>query len=170
MKLLSENRTYDVVILLEFLINTPEEIIYASEQFIITQKRLEGHKLTNATGGGDGAGINQSEETLEKHRLRAKERWAREEYRQKCKDRWSDQNFLQKEAIRLLDPNTVISHCRAYYANRIEPSIEQIKKIDKRIVEHIRVAEKDPIRAQRSLKMIEFLQQRRQELQTQVSV
>ena len=55
LKLLAAGRMYATTIIEEFPEDTPVELVSEKEKFYIAEARLEGHKLTNGTEGGEGS-------------------------------------------------------------------------------------------------------------------
>lgn len=191
-KLLLENRTYNVFFLEQFPEGTEDEILFSAEIRYIAEKKQLGHKLTNATDGGDGL-LNLSQEILNERSTRMTKLWKDPKFilmmERKSKERWNNLEFLAKQKeiwtlerrrqsgarsaevnkerigeIRTLEG--CINHSKSYYSKLNKSTEIQIENLFSRIKKHAYVVKTDPTRKERSLGMMEFLLNRIRELQT----
>ena len=179
-KLQSENRTYNIVRLEEFSIGVPEELLFIAEQYHIAQHKKDGHILTNTTDGGEGL-LNPSLEIRDKIRTAQKIRWTDPKYRARQsvsfsagqRLRWQDpqQHIKQSEKskignlIRYQDPEQCIKTSVAAYFFETGSLEERILRAKQRIIIHSKIAEKYPKQREKSIKLIQHLNHRVEELQ-----
>lgn len=81
LKLLSEGRTYDIITIKQHPSDVSDDDLNTSEIFYIAKYRSEGHRLTNATDGGDGV-VNLSPESRSRISEWNKKRWEDKEFRE----------------------------------------------------------------------------------------
>lgn len=74
LKLLAAKRTYDVITIKQLPYDVSDELLSLEEKFFIAKYRAEGHRLTNATDGGEGC-IHPSQETRIKMGIAQKRIW-----------------------------------------------------------------------------------------------
>lgn len=96
-KLLSECRTYEVIVLEEFEIGVSREILIAAEIKHIADKRSLGHNLTNGTDGGDGT-INPTPEIRAKWSQAQSSRYQDPEQRKKTKEICNKPSVFEKRS------------------------------------------------------------------------